>query len=499
MGTKLFVLFCATSALFAQTKLPPHALKAAVTNAIAGGTLHRPGEKERLQFTFGLAYGPGSQRTATLPRDSMHTGLFTVVREIKGQISLGGEVIYFTLPPNSTIRKPVPTCTVAVNSNFAKTLTDVRGNFSFKNLPTQKDYRININRKALALLPLQPPVTIADLQALIVLIDSLRNCPRRCPKIPRMQALAADLNEDERIDSLDSLALVNFFMEKRPAGQIGTWRFSPADTCVPVNDQPITGLRIQAAMVGDVNASWCATPASCSDNEANFEKIQKNLEPQNFVLASGDTFRLFLPFAPDTVVSAMMMKANFDSNHVRFLSARVCKTTTECPGLSQALWARPGDLRFFWALTKPTRVAHAGIELVFQAQGNTGQVTEISFSEFWTKDKNRPLPKYQIRFAEEINLPTQYALWQNYPNPFNPKTVIRYEIPLQGYEMVQLAIFDLQGRLVKTLVEQVQRPGRFRVEWDGILEQGQPAASGTYFYRLRTEKFEKTRKLLLLR
>ncbi len=90
-----------------------------------------------------------------------------------------------------------------------------------------------------------------------------------------------------------------------------------------------------------------------------------------------------------------------------------------------------------------------------------------------------------------------FELFPNFPNPFNPRTRIQYQLPQQTE--VELAIFDLQGRLIKLLDKGVRPGGIFTFVWDGTDEQRRGVASGIYFYRLETPEFSKTRELLLLR
>jgi endo-1,4-beta-xylanase len=95
-------------------------------------------------------------------------------------------------------------------------------------------------------------------------------------------------------------------------------------------------------------------------------------------------------------------------------------------------------------------------------------------------------------------LPPAFALYQNYPNPFNPATVIRYAIRGArgwglGTSYVRLVVFDLLGREVAVLVNELKQPGTYTVTWDagGV-------ASGVYFYRLQAGSFVDVKEMLLV-
>jgi hypothetical protein len=95
-------------------------------------------------------------------------------------------------------------------------------------------------------------------------------------------------------------------------------------------------------------------------------------------------------------------------------------------------------------------------------------------------------------------IPSRFALHQNVPNPFNPTTVIRYDVPAGGGH-VTLRLYDVTGRLIRTLANDYHTPGEGIVTWDGKDEGGNPVASGVYFYRLQAPGFASNRKMLLVR
>lgn len=92
------------------------------------------------------------------------------------------------------------------------------------------------------------------------------------------------------------------------------------------------------------------------------------------------------------------------------------------------------------------------------------------------------------------------ALYQNYPNPFNPGTEIRYEIPDGKRNVrVRLSIFNIEGKLIRTLVDAVKAAGPYREWWDGRNQQGEEMASGVYFCVLSAGDETLGRKMVLVR
>jgi hypothetical protein len=89
-------------------------------------------------------------------------------------------------------------------------------------------------------------------------------------------------------------------------------------------------------------------------------------------------------------------------------------------------------------------------------------------------------------------IPVEYKLKQNYPNPFNPSTNIRFALPKSGF--VKLVVFDVLGREVETLVNEKHFPGTYEVTFDG---SNYP--SGIYFYRLTTDLYNETKKMLMIK
>lgn len=93
--------------------------------------------------------------------------------------------------------------------------------------------------------------------------------------------------------------------------------------------------------------------------------------------------------------------------------------------------------------------------------------------------------------------PSKSELFRNYPNPFNPETRIKYSLANSDY--VQLAIFNLKGQKIRSLVNEYQEPGTKEYIWNGRDNQNKTVSSGIYFYTLRTSNYSKTQKMILLK
>jgi photosystem II stability/assembly factor-like uncharacterized protein len=144
------------------------------------------------------------------------------------------------------------------------------------------------------------------------------------------------------------------------------------------------------------------------------------------------------------------------------------------------------------------------IKLLFiEGKGNSNSENHYSY-----EDRNLTTGKYKYRLKQidyngnykyydlqnevVIGTPDKFALMQNYPNPFNPVTRINYELPITNY--VSIKIFDISGREVAQLVNEVKAAGYYSVTFDA-----KNLSSGTYFYKLQTENFNDVKRMIVLK
>ncbi|MCU0642825.1 MAG: YCF48-related protein [bacterium] len=105
--------------------------------------------------------------------------------------------------------------------------------------------------------------------------------------------------------------------------------------------------------------------------------------------------------------------------------------------------------------------------------------------------------KFQFSSTRVVIIPSKFALHQNQPNPFNPETSIGFELPVNAH--VTLEIYNMLGQKIATLIDERRPAGFQKIIWNGKDDLGRQVGSGVYFYRIKSDRFEATRKLVLLR
>jgi len=138
-----------------------------------------------------------------------------------------------------------------------------------------------------------------------------------------------------------------------------------------------------------------------------------------------------------------------------------------------------------------------------EGMGTTNNVTQYSFGDNGLNtgtysyrlkqiDYNGNFTYYSLAGEVVVGVPAKFSLAQNYPNPFNPETKINYELPENGF--VSLKIYDMAGKEVMQLVNNVQDAGYYSVKFSGV-----NLSSGIYFYKLSAENFTAVKKMVLVK
>jgi hypothetical protein len=101
------------------------------------------------------------------------------------------------------------------------------------------------------------------------------------------------------------------------------------------------------------------------------------------------------------------------------------------------------------------------------------------------------------QIENEASMPGSYYLLQNYPNPFNPITTLHYDLPENSF--VNITIYDMLGRKIKTLINETQDASYRSIIWDATDNNGEPVSAGIYLYQIQAGEYMQTKKMVLLK
>jgi photosystem II stability/assembly factor-like uncharacterized protein len=148
------------------------------------------------------------------------------------------------------------------------------------------------------------------------------------------------------------------------------------------------------------------------------------------------------------------------------------------------------------------KTTNAGVNWFRQYVGTNQQIRTVYFTDAntgWIVGNNGIIYKTTNGGGNPIGIqpisnevPKAFVLHQNYPNPFNPGTEILFEIP--NSVLVKLNVYDVTGKMVAVLVNEVLAPGKYHINWSA-----EAVAAGIYFYSLETEGFKQARKMIVIK
>lgn len=168
-------------------------------------------------------------------------------------------------------------------------------------------------------------------------------------------------------------------------------------------------------------------------------------------------------------------------------NARMYWTTDTTLAFTQVNMTAAGDT---FTANIPAQPLNTKLYYYISATSNSGR----------TVSKPLPAPSGNFRFMVttatgitwNTSNVTSYELAQNFPNPFNPVTTIKYNLPKAGF--VKLSVYDVTGRLVRILANEVQQPGEYKADFDAS-----SLTSGVYFYRLDAGDFSEVKSMVLIK
>jgi hypothetical protein len=198
-------------------------------------------------------------------------------------------------------------------------------------------------------------------------------------------------------------------------------------------------------------------------------------------------------------VKGLSAVVEYDQSELEFVTARLSSDMSS-PMAPVFFWFEPLES------SVQVDVAVLGTGVTIGGSGDVAYLTFRALGDEYAVDfdratlrgaANEPLDAEFEGLESKPGLPTVFRLVGNSPNPFNPLTKIAYHVPYESE--VAIRIYDVAGREVRVLVDDVVDPGRHQAVWNGRDEAGEAVGSGVYFCVMETPDYHGSRKMLLLK
>ena len=324
------------------------------------------------------------------------------------------------------------------------------------------------------------------------------------------QKLAADVTLDDNVSGADGLAILRylaFFPAETDC--TGNWDYhAVTPITLPL---PETGnVEISAYLLGDVTLNWGEGPGLSSTGYGTTNNLSKEIPTTDFSLSLGDVEGvsdgdILVPLSIQTnqlLANTLIFSVEYDANQLKYLSTN--KTDLSENFMLAANGSEPGKIHI--AMADVNGVENSGdiLRFVFKfAEKSSNENTELFISRAFINDLTIiNLDNSRMSFTESaLELPKTFQLNQNYPNPFNAGTNISYGIPDTKAQNVHvtLNIYNVNGQLVRTLVNEEKTAGFYSVHWDGLDSQARAVTSGVYFYQIKAGDYLSIKKMGMLK
>ena len=202
---------------------------------------------------------------------------------------------------------------------------------------------------------------------------------------------------------------------------------------------------------------------------------------------------------PDRTVGAFDLEFQFDPQLIEYTQTTppqpTNRSTLVCTDILES-----GTLRVMGIAASDTELT---LDLHFRRRSQIPSTITVTKFRYYDANGREQSTISPTTFSSDLApIPGHFALHPNFPNPFNAITTIRYELPIMTngvFTPVHLAIYNITGQKIQTLLDQPQKPGYYKITWNGIDDYGLPVSSGVYFYRIVVGDQIQSRPLLLLR
>ena len=305
-----------------------------------------------------------------------------------------------------------------------------------------------------------------------------------------LQTMAADLDGSKEIDILDIAIITEIYDYP-----------SEYDPVIDLNDDGTIDI-LDIAVITEVYGQQFLSkvPVKVANDGAN---ISSSIKLASTMSDFGDYFTMTIAAEQVKELAGYQFAVSYNTDDYELASINEGDFLSSNDGTSLFIYNDKTEGKVIVAgilfdISDEIAVEGSGIfaSLIFNWIGD--EVSEVTVDNIKLMDTNKRLNTLeQLVLEKPIALPTEFNLAQNYPNPFNPETTIKYALPKSVD--VEITIYNILGQKVKTLLNEPQKAGFKKAEWDGTNDYGLKVGSGVYICRLRAGDFVDQMKMVFLK
>ncbi|OQX94754.1 hypothetical protein B6I21_08975, partial [candidate division KSB1 bacterium 4572_119] len=377
----------------------------------------------------------------------------------------------------------VPVSNVTLNLSGHSTdslLTDDGGAYVFSNLQMGADYTVTPSKTGEV-----PDATIMSYDASL----AARIAMGLLPEATAEQQIAADVNKNGTVQLYDAALIAMYVVGYLNAADCytGEWVFNPVDNSYNPLDTNKPEENYQAIVLGDVDGNW--------SSDELFSKTLSISYDNNLYVIPGD--KITLPFnkISDEPIYSCDINLSYDPGLLKFERAQLT-SNSEHFNLTVNNQEN-GELKISCFGVEAITENGLFLTINFETIGQHGDIGNISVDRYFINTEKQQSGMTKVHLGSETKKPEKYVLYQNYPNPFNPTTTIEYYLPEKA--RVQISIYNMLGEEIIKLIDEKQRAGKNSIQWDGRDQAGNLIGSGIYLYKISTNKFTRSKKMMFLR
>ena len=283
---------------------------------------------------------------------------------------------------------------------------------------------------------------------------------------------AADVNLDGKINMYDAANTLRYAVQLPPLPDChaGEWLFFPKEMHFDSIMSDYFDQNYEGFVRGDVDIDWKNHAAAPLKIEAPPDQFLAK------IIGKDENFTLPIEYDGDFSLLSFDLSISYDQDVLEFENLQTTDLTAGFQIIQNTNIKNKLLLGGF--TTNPINKTGILLNIVFSPKQGAVNQTSIAIDRFQLNNKQSKTTEVNLKFEDDVEIPTCFQLLSNYPNPFNASTTIPYNVAEAG--KVRIEIYNILGEHIVTLIDQTISPGKYLIQWQGKDRFGSQVNSGVY-------------------